>query len=170
MNASTAFWSPEAWTVFGGLFTFSLLLLSVYVTFSGCAENISQLKLVLETWQADLPLGDLEVSMRDVGAMTMALNQHGAPTAGTLCDCLRELRTDLQALAAATREAYGDDTESMTGSQPLATSVLLEILAELRQLKGDLKIQRKLPPFSLTNSFQRAPAEGLASEQIQTTP
>jgi hypothetical protein len=147
MDASTPLWSPEAWTMFGALFTFILLLLSVYVTFSRCAKIVSQLKLVLETWQADLPLGDLEVLMRDVGAMTMALDQHGVPTAGTLCDCLRELRTDLQALAAATREACGDDTESMTGFQPPATSVLLDILAELRQPKDDLKIQRKLPPF-----------------------
>lgn len=161
----------------GTLFTIFSFLLAAYIAFARSDVVANRLVLILDTLRvirdqpADPRLRSLEALEMDVRALRMALDPHGEHVAETLCDSVRGLRTDLQALTAATREAHGLDTGSMTDSQAPATPVLLEILAEIRKLKkGDLKIQKRPPPFSLFNFFRRAPAEDLARERIQANP
>ncbi|KAH7371568.1 hypothetical protein BKA66DRAFT_444025 [Pyrenochaeta sp. MPI-SDFR-AT-0127] len=134
-------------------------------------EQIAEDVRLMRVRSADIRPENLEVIKRNVGALRMALTPHGESIAETLRDELRELTTELQALATATRETHEVVSGLMTNSQAPATPVLLEILAELRRLaKGDLKIQRRLEPFSPPIFFGRAQAKVLARERIQATP
>ncbi|KAF2241040.1 hypothetical protein BU26DRAFT_186423 [Trematosphaeria pertusa] len=164
MDASFAFWFPTVWTMFGAIFTILSFAFSFYVAVVRYDPSVDRLRWMHERLEKIyLRLGSLE-------ALMMAFTPHGGSTAETLRDALRGLTTELQASAAATHETHAVLTRLTTDSQE-PTPVLLEILAEPRQLrKGDLKIQRRLPAFSLSNFVRGAHAEGLARERIQATP
>lgn len=150
MDASFSFWFPAVWTLLGALFTIFSFVLAFYLAFGRrdlIAPQLNEIVVVLRTLRNRS--ASLRVVQRDVGALTMAVTPHGESIAETL-GALRELTTDLQALASIARETCGAVTGLMTDPQAPATPVLLEILAELRKMtKGDPKIQRRLPPFSL---------------------
>lgn len=170
MDASFKFWFPAVWTLLGCFFTIASLAVSFYVAFGRRNLIVPLLDQIMDALRIIRDRSaSLWVAQRDVEALKMAVTRHEKSTAETLL-ALRELTTDLQALASIARETCGAVTGFKTDPQAPATPVLLEILAELRKMtKVDPKIQRRLPPFSL-HLFLKAQAEGLARERIQTTP
>ncbi len=176
MGVSLTFWSPVVWTLLGALFTIVSLALTLYIAVVGRDIYAQRLEEIVEAVErtdrrsANLRLGNPEAAQRNVGALPQALAPHGRSVAQTLRDGFRGLTIDLRTLTAATHETRDAVTRLVTvagASAPL----LPEILAELRRLRrGDLKIQRRLPPFSLFDFFGKARAAALARERIQATP
>jgi hypothetical protein len=160
--------------MFGALFTFASFILALYVA---VRPNIFDRRLdaglesldSIQTNLAALRPSILEALTNYVDVLTTTLAPRGESAVQTLRDDISALRTDMQALATASRETKGCIVAgSMTDSQPPA-AVLPEILAEFRRpAKGDTKVQRQLPSFSFSG-FRKAYAEDLARERTQAT-
>ena len=176
MDGPFAFWFPAIWTMLGALFTIFSFALSAYIVFvrnDVVPRRLGSICVTLDKLKesVDLRLTSLETLTGDVEALRMALVPHGEPGPEALRVGLRELVIELQVLAAAIRHTHGVDTESMTVSGALAIPRMQEISSELRQSrKGKLKIQKWFKPFSHSDFFEMARAEGLARERIQANP
>ncbi|KAH6618835.1 hypothetical protein C7974DRAFT_427071 [Boeremia exigua] len=169
MNEHFAFWYPSSWTMIGTVFSIFSFLVTLYVTFvrrDVVVTAIDKLRDVYET------IRDESWYLRSVRTDVDALRKTLAPPGESTVEMhrtLQGLRTDLQALATATRENREDVNGLMTESQAPAIPVLLEILAEVWKVTTrEPKIQRRLPPFS--RHLMVAQAEALARERMQANP
>jgi hypothetical protein len=170
MHESFTFWFPSAWTLVGAVFIVFSLCFAFFIAFGRrdlVKPVLDKIVVVFRTIRDQTAsLGEVQ---SDVAALMKAITAPGQSLAETL-RTLRELRTDLQALAIEARETSEAVTRLRSDPQAPATPVLLEILAELRKMsEGGPKIQRGLRPFSL-QVFLEAQAEVLARERIQATP
>ncbi|KAF2011324.1 hypothetical protein BU24DRAFT_278662 [Aaosphaeria arxii CBS 175.79] len=163
MSESFTFWFPSSWTMIGAVFT----IFSFCLAFFSAFVKRDSLHPLLQSIRAVLAAG-LRGVRRDVAALMTDSTARGQ-TLHEMLRTLRGLRTDFQALAVIARETREAVDRSTTHSQEPATPVLVEILAELRKMQGDPKIQRRLRPFSL-QVYLEAQAEVLARERMQATP
>jgi hypothetical protein len=168
MNESFTFWLPAVCALVESVFTAAALFLAFFVAFGRRDKVPPLLQETVDTLRAPLePSACLREVQSDVRVLKTELVPLGESISEALVE-IRGLRTDLQALADATRET-NDIMRSTMDTQAPATPVPLEILTELRKTQGGPQIQRRLRAFSL-HSFMEARAEGLARERMQANP
>lgn len=149
-----------------GVFSFCLAFFLAFV------KRDSLNTLLLSILDVHVAIRDDLAGLRGVRGDVAALMTDSTARGQTLHEMLRTfqmLRTDFQALAVIARETLEDVDRSRTQSQEPATPVLVEILAELRKMQGDPRIQRRLRPFSL-QVYLEAQAEVPARERMRATP